>query len=198
MKDSISSNTELQFYKVLKGKINLAVFEKWVYENKMLETELTEDVYIELIALNYKGKFAINELRNIINPFINHGQFEKQKIINYLESIINRDENCADSILMTYELYCKGYDFFRKIGLKYGLDIAVPRAGNYMKSFEEISKKDQNELLDKIYPFVIEDAKNALAWIVQDQIVFKPSEDEIGNFKYEDFRTHAEQLKSEF
>ncbi|MBB6461848.1 hypothetical protein [Flammeovirga kamogawensis] len=53
----ISEHIELKFYEVLKHKISIQDFEKWVYETKELELELLEDIYTDLISLNYKTKY---------------------------------------------------------------------------------------------------------------------------------------------
>lgn len=188
----ISENVELKFYEVLKHKISIQDFEQWVYESKELEGELPEDSYIDLISLNFKSKYILNNLENVIGRFVDNGKFEIKRIKNYLKSIIDRDENCAESIEMTYELYCSGYAFLRRLGLTYGLLISCPPAGNYEKLWNEISKAEQEVLLNKLYPEIIEDAKNALSWIENGKIVFKDTSNELGDYEYDDLRTQEE------
>jgi hypothetical protein len=193
--EKIRENIKSKFHDVLKRKISIEHFEQWVYKNKSLEHELPKDSYLGLISINFKDKFALLEIEKIVTQFVN---LDTNKIIFYLESIISRDKNAADSIHMTYELYCKGYNFFKKLGLKYGLLIACPPAGNYAKSFEEISNREQDELLNKIYPTIIEDAENVLFWINNNQIIIANKADKLGYFKFEDNRSFEETLKSEF
>ncbi|MGB3466054.1 MAG: hypothetical protein WBA74_12320 [Cyclobacteriaceae bacterium] len=188
----ISEYTELKFYEVLKHKISIQDFEQWVYETKELESELPEDTYTDLISLNYKDKYAYNELEKIVEPFIDNGKFEIKRISKYLESIIDRDEKCAESIEMTYDLYCSGYAFLRRLGLTYGLLISCPPAGNYQKSWNEITKVEQDELLDKLYPEIIIDAKNALEWINKGKIIIKDTVNELGDYEYDDLRNQEE------
>lgn len=188
----ISEHIEFKFYEALKHKISIQDFEQWVYETKELELELPEDTYTDLISLNYKGKFAHNELEKIVEPFVDNGKFEVKRISNYLKSIINRDEKCADSIEMTYDLYCNGYVFLRRLGLVYGLLISCPPAGNYEKSWNEITKDEQDELLNKFYPDIIIDAKNALKWIAQGKIIIKNTLNELGDYEYVDLRSQEE------
>ena len=188
----ISEHTELKFYEVLKHKISIQDFEQWVYETKELESELPEDTYIDLISLNYKDKHAHNELEKIIEPFIDNGKFEIKRISKYLESIIDRDEKCAESIELTHDLYCSGYAFLRRLGLTYGLLISCPPAGNYQKSWNEITKAEQDELLDKLYPEIIIHAKNALEWINKGKIIIKDTVNELGDYEYDDLRDQEE------
>lgn len=188
----ISEHTELKFYEVLKHKISIQDFEQWVYETKELESELPEDTYTDLISLNYKDKYAYNELGKIVEPFIDNGKFEIKRISKYLESIIDRDEKCAESIEMTYDLYCSGYAFLRRLGLTYGLLISCPPAGNYQKSWNEITKAEQDELLEKLYPEIIIDAKNALEWMNKGKIVIKDTVNELGDYEYDDLRNQRE------
>lgn len=193
----ISEHTELKFYEVLKHKISIQEFERWVYKTQELEIELPEDTYTELISLNYKDKFAQNELERIVKPFIDNGKFEIKRISKYLKSIIDKDEKCAESIEMTYDLYCSGYDFLRRLGLTYGLLISCPPAGNYQKSWNEITKEEQDELLDKMYPAIIADAENALRWINEGKIIIKDTVHELGNYQYDDLRNQEERNQGE-
>lgn len=188
----ISEYTELKFYDVLKHKISIQDFEQWVYDTKELESELPEDTYTDLISLNYKDKYAYNELAKIVEPFIDNGKSEIKRISKYLESIIDRDEKCAESIEMTYDLYCSGYAFLRRLGLTYGLLISCPPAGNYQKSWNEITKAEQYELLDKLYPEIIIDARNALEWINKGKIIIKDTVNELGDYEYDDLRNQEE------
>ena len=188
----ISEYTEQKFYEVLKHKISIQDFEQWVYGTKELESELPEDTYTDLISLNYKDKYVYNELEKIVEPFIDNGKFEIKRISKYLESIIYRDEKCAESIEMTYDLYCSGYAFLRRLGLTYGLLISCPPAGNYQKSWNEITKAEQDELLDKLYPEIIINAKNALEWINKGKIIIKDTVNELGDYEYDDLRNQEE------
>ncbi|XLS28901.1 hypothetical protein ACJD0Z_17105 [Flavobacteriaceae bacterium M23B6Z8] len=188
----INEDTELKFYEVLKHKISIQEFEQWVYETKELESELPEDTYTDLISLNYKDKYAHNELEKIIEPLIDNGKFEIKRISKHLESIIDRDEKCAESIEMTYDLYCSGYAFLRRLGLTYGLLISCPPVGNYQKSWNEITKAEQHDLLDKLFPEIIIDAKNALEWINKGKIIIKDTVNELGDYEYDDLRDQEE------
>ena len=193
----ISEHTELKFYEVLKHKISIQEFERWVYKTQELEIELPEEAYTELISLNYKDKFAQNELERIVKPFIDNGKFEIKRISKYLKSIIDKDEKCAESIEMTYDLYCSGYAFLRRLGLTYGLLISCPPAGNYQKSWNEITKEEQDELLDKMYPAIIADAENALRWINEGKIIIKDTLHELGDYQYDDLRNQEERNQGE-
>jgi len=188
----ISEHIELKFYQVLKHKIKIEDFEQWVYGTKKLEDELPEEVYIDLISLNYKAKYAHAELEKVIGPFVQNGKFEIKRITRFLKSIIARDEDCAEAIEMTYDLYCSGYNFLRRLGLTYGLYVACPPSGNYEKTWNETSKEDQDELLDTFYPDIIADAQNALNWFENEKIVINDSVDDRGNFQYDDFRSLEE------
>ncbi len=188
----ISEHIELKFYEALKHKISIQDFEQWVYETKELELELPEDTYTDLISLNYKGKYVHNDLEKIVKSFVDNGKFEIKRISRYLKSIIDKDENCAESIEMTYNLYCNGYTFLRRLGLTYGLLISCPPAGNYQKSWIEITRAEQDELLNKFYPEIIVDAQNALTWINKGKIIIKDTVNELGDYEYDDLRNQEE------
>ena len=188
----ISEHIELKFYEVLKHKITIHDFEQWVYETRELEFELPEDVYTDLISLNYKDKYAHNDLGKLVGPFVDNGKFELKRISSCLTSIIDRDEDCAESIEMTYDLYCNGYAFLRRLGLAYGLLISCPPSGNYQNSWDEITKLEQDELLNKLYPEIAIDAQTALTWINKGKIIIKDTVNELGAYEYDYLRNQEE------
>ena len=193
----ISDHTQFKFYDTLNHKINISDFEQWVYETKALESELPEEDYIELISINFKDKYVLNELKKVVGKYIQHGEFETKRVSKMLESIINRDERCADSIYMTYDLYCKGYSFFSRLGLTYGLIVAAPPVDNYRKEWHELEKAQQDEVLDKLYPAIIQDAKKALNWFLEGKIIFKDTLNGQGAYEYDDLRRQEDVQQEE-
>ncbi|MEH0152583.1 hypothetical protein V6R21_00475 [Limibacter armeniacum] len=188
----VYEDIEFKFYEVLKHKFDIKEFEQWVYQTKELESELPEEIYTDLISINYKDKYVHNELENIIEDFVDNGKFEIKRIKKFLKSIIDKDENCAESIEITYDLYCSGYAFLRRLGLTYGLLVSCPPAGNYQKSWDEITKAEQNELLEKLYPTIIQDAQNVLNWFNENKIIIKDTINELGYYEYDDLRNQEE------
>lgn len=188
----IDENIELKFYEVLKHKIDLRDFESWVYKTKDLENILPNDIYVDLISLNFNSKYAHNDLENLIGHLVDNGKFEIKRLTKYLESIIARDSNCADSIEMTYHLYCSGYAFLQRLALTYGLLVSCPPSGNYEKSWDEISKSEQKSLLDEFYPEIILDARNVLDWIENGKIIIRNSVNDLGDYEYDDLRNTIE------
>ena len=51
--NEVSEHIEYKFYGVLKHKIGIREFEQWVYQTKELESELPEEIYTDLISLNF-------------------------------------------------------------------------------------------------------------------------------------------------
>ncbi|WP_338812828.1 hypothetical protein V9L05_15840 [Bernardetia sp. Wsw4-3y2] len=63
---------------------------------------------------------------------------------------------------------------------------------DYTKTWNEISRIEQQELLNKFYPKIIVDAQNALNWIENGKIIIKNSINEYDNYEYEDLRNKEE------
>ena len=192
----IREDIEQKFYDVLKHQLNLQEFEQWLYVND-IESELPNGLYMNLISLNFQDKYVYNNLEKLLKPVVDFGRFEIQKLEYILNSIVTRDEKCARSIEMTYDLYCSGYNFLRRLGLTYGLLVSCPPAGNYLKTWDEITPDEQQELLSQLYPKVITDAKNALNWLKKGKIIIKSSVDELGNYEYEDLRNNEEVIQGD-
>lgn len=60
------STFTLKIIDVFIGHVDIEVFEQWVYKNEDLETELGADIYLELLAFDFKN---INSLADILNPW---------------------------------------------------------------------------------------------------------------------------------
>jgi hypothetical protein len=181
---------EAKYFDLVENQISLKEFEQWVYHSPFLEKELNEDQYLDLIALNYNTPSSIYELSKILIDKINKGKFEKKRMCNILNSIINRDGNEAKNLILCYDLYCKGYDFLKDLGIGIGLYLDVPSGGKYSAASTEIEK---NELLESVYPQARELAVELLQWINEDKIKFTGNQDEAySRWEYFDERNMEE------
>lgn len=185
--NSIPFLLEQKIHQVIIQKISLKDFEQWLYQNDELEA-LNPNLYLELIAFDYSHESSFKEFQISFSKFVDRYKFEVERIKDYLCSIIDRDENCANSILMTYELYCMGYEFFQRMGLMYGLCIIDT-------SYPEKLIDSYNKVVDMFYPDIIYDAKNALGWLEESKVVLKNKPNDSGGFEYEDLRDEDEVIK---
>ena len=183
----IPSIAEQNIHQVLTQKMSIQSFEQWLYEDDVLESS-NPDLYLELISFNYSSEdnFYYRFYDNFAK-YVHFYKFEAGRITEYLNSIINKDESCGNAIWVMYELYCDGYGFLGKLGIIYGLCLV-----DY-----ETSESNHNidNILDKLYPEIIDDAKNVLNWLEEGKIVFKSQDNGYGVFEYEDFRSEAEILQ---
>ena len=185
--NSIPFLLEQKIHQVIIQKISLKDFEQWLYQNDELEV-LNPNLYLELISFDYSHESSFKEFQISFAKFVDRYKFEVERIKDYLCSIIDRDENCAKSILMTYELYCMGYEFLQKLGLKYGLCLIDT-------SYPEKLIDSYNKVVDMFYPDIIYDAKNVLGWLEESKIVLKNKPNDSGGFEYEDLRGEDEVIK---
>ena len=190
----IPKHIELKFYDTIIGKISIEEFENWIYNDKEIESILSDDGYLELISFNYKKNGAKYELVNLLSEkYVDLGKYEKWKILNKLRVALKRDENLPDILREFYDLYCRGYVFLNDLGLGYGLTVEVPPSGNYKaESWEEMNEIEKEELIDSFYPQLELDIKRAIDWIEKGKIVLTGKMDEIGHYDYEDLRTEDE------
>ncbi|GAA0316108.1 hypothetical protein [Psychrobacter aestuarii] len=172
---------EKQIHQVLIGKINLRSFEQWLYEDKVLESS-NPDLYLELISFDYSSEY---EFYDSFAKYVHFYKFEAERITEYLNSIIDRDENCSHATREMYELYCHGYEFLQKLGLIYGLCL--------VDCSHPVSLVDGcASIIDKFYPDIVDDAKNVIRWLEDGKIVFKGQDNGYGIFEYDDFRSESE------
>ncbi|WP_440463711.1 hypothetical protein [Psychrobacter sp. ASPA161_6] len=183
----IPSITEQNIHQVLTQKMSIQSFEQWLYEDDVLESS-NPALYLELISFDYSSEdnFYYRFYDNFAK-YVHFYKFEAGRITEYLHSIINKDESCGNAIWVMYELYCDGYGFLGKLGIIYGLCLV---------DYETLeSNHNIDNILDKLYPEIIDDAKNVLNWLEEGKIVFKSQDNGYGVFEYEDFRSEAEILQ---
>ena len=179
----ISSIAEQNIHQVLTKKMSIQSFEQWLYEDDVLESS-NPDLYLELISFDYSSE---NGFYDSFAKYVHFYKFEADRITEYLHSIIDRDQKCGDAIWVMYELYCKGYGFLGKLGIIYGFCLVDYETSELNHSIDNI--------LDKLYPEIIDDAKNVLNWLEEGKIVFKSQDNGYGVFEYEDFRSETEILQ---
>ncbi|MGP4714638.1 MULTISPECIES: hypothetical protein [unclassified Psychrobacter] len=179
---------ERKIHDVLKKKISLQSFEKWLYEDNILESS-NPNLYFELISFYYTSEGSFNYFYENFAKHVGFYKFEADRLKEYLHSIINRDKDCGDSIYMTYHFYLDGYAFFDKIGMVYGV-----RLTDFDTS---VANDNLNNILDEFYPDIIDDAKNLLSWLDEGKIVFKAHSNSYDVFEYDDFRSEAEILQGQ-
>lgn len=86
----MTEDNNIKFYDFLEGSITLNDIENFIYSTKSLESQIDSDVYLDLVSLNYKDKYAETTLRDfILKKIIARGQFETWRLKKILNSFID-------------------------------------------------------------------------------------------------------------
>jgi hypothetical protein len=184
------TNIQTEFFKLLNYEISIENFEKWVYKTKELETFFDFDDYIEFISLNFKSRHAINEIKKIVDKYLDYGEFEKRKMNKVLNDLINRSDDFAKSLIATYDLYCDGYCFLDNIGLGYGL--AFSDDFYDYADWTKLSSEEKNKRIEAIYSGLESEAEKVRGWLDMRKIVLTGEINDIGQYNYIDNRTPEE------
>ncbi len=185
---------ESNYLNLIGNKISVNEFENWVYKSNWLEDELTEDEYIDLISLNYKTSSAKYEIGKILKRKLDNGKFETVKMINLLNTIIERDGKEGEALTKMYDLYCKGYYFLEDLGLGIGLHIEIPNKFG-VEYYHELNDENKNELVDSVYPSAKELAKELKNWLLVGDIKLSGErEPELNRWQYIDNRTTKDKV----
>ena len=180
---------ESEYLDLMEDKISVKEFENWVYNSNWLEDELTENEYTDLISLNYGTPSAKYEIGEILKERFDEGKFETVKMIELLNSIIERDGKEGESLTRMYNLYCKGYYFLEGLGLGIGLFIEVPNKYG-VEYYHELSEKQKKELVDSVYPSAQELAEELRSWFLNGDLKLTgDQEPELNRWQYIDNRT---------
>jgi vacuolar-type H+-ATPase subunit I/STV1 len=184
---------ESKYLDLMDEKISIKEFENWVYNSESLEKELTEDEYTDLISLNYNNSNSKQEVGKILSERLDEGKFETVRMINLLNSIIDRDGNEGEAMTIMYDLYCKGYSFLEDLGLGIGLFIKVSNKYE-VEYFHELKDFQKQELVNSVYPPAKELAEELIKWlVVRDLILTGEKEPELNKWKFIDNRIEEDQ-----
>lgn len=120
----------LPFYHFLNGQASVKETEAFIYQHKELEKELGEELYLELVNLDFKDKDIHNKLRAfILERMVDEGAFETWKLRTVLEDFLQGPENAEGCLVQLYNMYCGAYQengprryaykFLSNLGLNY-------------------------------------------------------------------------------
>ena len=109
-----------------------------------------------------------------------------------LTKVLERDEEVPKILTAFYDLYCHGYSFLDNLGLKYGLDIAVPYTSYGVNDWDDLTAKQKEELRDSIYPSIEIEIKKVISWVANGRVILTGEKDEMNNYYYVDNRSTEE------
>ena len=183
---------ELVFYKVIKNELSVIEFEEWLYsiDDDVINANFGSDFYFELLDINYRSKFSLDELKKVIYSKIPFDKFESTTLKFLLNSLINETRDKADTLEILYDLYCKGYYFLRFLGIiyiRYGID-ELPRL-SVEKLWDEVSFIKKRDILNKLSPKLEAEAKRILGFLNNGLIKIT------NEFEYEDLRKEEDRIE---
>lgn len=189
---------KLKLHDLYRGSCSIAEFEAWVYEqSEELEQHLAESYFLELISFNYKSKYALQEFLKEFAEHMDIQAFEEMRMHAVLDSIIEKDEQLIENLLLTYKLRNHGYVFLERLGMEHALHIISVMDGEY-STWQAVSKEQLTELVEKDYLSIKEEALKVKAWLNEGKIVLTGRKDEeLGYWVYQDKRGYGELSEGE-
>ncbi len=180
MEITIPKIFEEKIYSLLNSEISISEFEQWVYSHAdVLENELADDIFLELISFRYQLSGAKYDLSKLLRTLIDEADYEKYRILKLLNDTLIYSPNSRQNIAQFYDLYCEGYDFFNDLAFPYGLDAVAPLQ----------NEEDTGAMVKNYYPKITTEIQKVISWIENKEIVLKPlSEEDFPKYDYEDNR----------
>lgn len=115
-------NYQLIILKTLDGTMPIDEFETWLYTDMPLAQWLPENVYLNLISLNFKDPHILHELNKLLTNYLDKNQYLQWRLIQILSKLVQQP-NDASALVIIYDWYCRGCGFMRLLALRYGLFI---------------------------------------------------------------------------
>ena len=197
------------FLKFLDCQITITDFEQWVYKTLSLEEVLNSDDYLELISLDFTQRSEKHyldycyQINNIIEKYIDFGEYETWKLKKLLNDFLHRKGNLAKILEQFYDLYCQGYGFLDNLGMGYGLDfscyLSEINEPNFRYFFSktltaaEIEREIEQKVND-ILPEVDEEIREILSWLEQGKIEIIDEPNSFYGTNYIDRRNESEKI----
>lgn len=188
----LPSEIETEFFKVMNGETPLANFEQWVYANADLELQLSATHYLELISLPYSKTGAKYELYKLLATVVDMGRYETYKLRLLIANTMLRDENLPEYLEQFYDLYCHGFNFFRRLGLGLGLSMVYLPVINIGETWKNLTEAEKKQLIKRVTPALEEELLQITTWLDKRIIVITGEKDELNHFVYIDNRSSAE------
>ncbi|MCW7490886.1 hypothetical protein [Leptospira meyeri] len=196
--NALSKKSKEIQYNFLNGNYTLKDIEPFLFESKEIESNFDYNDYIDLLSINFnKNENRYNAI-TLIEKNINMKEYETWRINRIFNNIIEKGDNYSDSIELLYNLYCKGYYFLEKLGLKYGLVLSYPKEHNFNKNIAELSKKEQKNLSDKLYPEIITEVEFIKNLITTNKIILTGKLNENNYYMYIDNMNEEERERVQF
>lgn len=183
----------IEFFKFLNGEISVSDLESFIYHAIDLEKQMDTETYLELISIDFKDKFIITRLSDLIKErIIREGEFEAWKLRKVLNALITDSESLHIYLDKLYHLYCGVYQdtgkrkyqfkFLANLGLNYlyWIDEGYMRTnyGEHWKEEYDRSLQDLGFYHQQLKPF----AEEILSALDNKQIVIQND----GNYQIAD------------
>lgn len=165
------------FYSIYNKTTSTEKFETWLYENDYIENILGNELYFNLININYREKYSFLEVEKLILPHIDFGRSETIRMTSQLKSIIDEKGDIYSIMSQVYNDYCNGYYFLRYLGLLHAVNADDKEISNGCKNLLKSKYKYTNE------------AMRLLGFLEKGELIITD------RFKYEDFRNAMDKLE---
>ena len=178
MKVRITVETDLTtfIYQFFIGERSLTELESWIYSKAELESFIGSENYLELISLDFTKNSTKLDAEKIFRNSVKDADYLNWSLSQLMTKIIARPSDVHVHIEMTYELYCRGYDFLRQLGLTYGLELASPYP--HLENWKGLTSLELKNLVDSFYPNIAEDAQKVIDCLQDNKIEFEESSEQ--------------------
>ena len=114
------------FFKFLNEEISAEDFEIWLYHNEDLENEISIYEYTDFLSFKYKHDEKItSHVADLFFTIVDSVEFDDYKLLKLLNEALSDEEAFENLLKWSYDLYCYGNGEFTKLGMDYGIDLAV-------------------------------------------------------------------------
>ena len=168
--------TDSLYYRLIADEFDASEFEQLLYLSSEIECQLPSDDYLSLISINYNSPCAVYDAKTIVKKYVDVSEYYEWYISKILDNIVNRAPAVHTEIKECYYLYCWGLKFMDNLAFGFGLAVAAPPHRNYAGSWDELTEKEKQELIDSMYPEVAQEAQLTLNWVNSGKVILNCSD----------------------
>ncbi len=155
---------QYSFLRLFQNEINIKYFENWLYDTSELE-DLLKGSYYDLLALDFEDVKVLDEIKTIIDPFLDYSELEKREVLRLLNKAVRLDDDFPEILKIIYDLGVASAVLHDLERSTYGL--TFEKGIYYDMEWCTYNESKRRELVGSFYESIVKEAEEVKNKLIQ-------------------------------